>query len=265
MGHSTLALIDTKAKIGKDVSIGHYSIVSKDVVIEDGCTIANNVTILDGVRIGKNSRVFPGAILGAIPQDLKYEGEESVLEIGENVTIREYCTVNRGTIANFKTYIGNNSLLMAYVHVAHDCVLGKNVILSNNVNLAGHIEVGDYAILGGLTAVHQFVKIGQHSFIGGGSLVRKDIPPFVKAAREPLSYAGINAVGLRRRNFTPETINTIQDIYRLLFVRGYNTSQAIKKIQDTIPECPEKAQILNFIHDAKRGIMKSFKQINGGR
>lgn len=265
MSHSSLAIIDKKARIGKNVTIGPYSIIAKDVEIEEGCTIANNVTILDGVKIGKNSRVFPGAILGAIPQDLKYEGEESILEIGENVTVREYCTVNRGTIANFKTYIGDNSLLMAYVHVAHDCVLGKNVILSNNVNLAGHIEVGEFAILGGLTAVHQFVKIGEHAFIGGGSLVRKDIPPYVKAAREPLSYAGINSVGLRRRNFRPETINTIQDIYRILFVRGYNTSQALTKIQESIPDCPEKDEILRFVKDAKRGIMKSFKQINGGR
>lgn len=265
MSLSSLALIDPNAKIGKNVTIGPYSIIAKDVEIADGCTIANNVTILDGVKIGKNSRVFPGAILGAIPQDLKYEGEESVLEIGENVTIREYCTVNRGTIANFKTQIGDNSLLMAYVHVAHDCVLGKNVILSNNVNLAGHIEVGEFAILGGLTAVHQFVKIGEHSFVGGGSLVRKDIPPYVKAAREPLSYAGVNAVGLRRRNFTPEMINTIQDIYRILFVRGYNTSQALQRIEQTIPSCSEKTKILEFIRDAKRGIMKGFKQINGAR
>jgi UDP-N-acetylglucosamine acyltransferase len=265
MSHSPLAIIDPKAQIGKNVTIGPYAIIGKDVQIGDGCTVHNNVCILDGVRIGKNSRVFPGAILGAIPQDLKYEGEESILEIGENVTIREYCTVNKGTIENFRTYIGDNSLLMAYVHVAHDCELGKNVILSNNVNLAGHIEIGDYAILGGLTAVHQFVKVGPHAFVGGGSLVRKDIPPYCKAAREPISYAGINSVGLRRRGFTPGVINIIQDIYRILFVRGYNTSQAITEIEKSIPDCEEKDIVIDFIKDSKRGVMKGFKQINGNR
>lgn len=265
MSHSSLAIIHPKAQIGKNVTIGPYAIISAGAQIGDGCTIHNNVSILDGVRIGKNSRVFPGAILGAIPQDLKYTGEDSILEIGENVTIREYCTVNKGTIENFRTYIGDNTLLMAYVHVAHDCELGKNVILSNNVNLAGHISVGDFAILGGLTAVHQFVNIGAHAFIGGGSLIRKDVPPYVKAAREPISYAGINSVGLRRRGFTPDIVHTIQDIYRILFVRGNNTSQAVKLIKETIPDCEEKTIILNFIANTKRGIMKGFKQINGSR
>ena len=265
MSHSSLAIIDPRARIGKNVTIGPYAIIGKDVEIGDGCTIHNNVSILDGVRIGKNSRVFPGAILGAIPQDLKYEGEESILQIGENVTIREYCTVNKGTIENFRTFIDDNCILMAYVHVAHDCELGKNVILSNNVNLAGHIEIGDFAILGGLTAVHQFVKVGPHAFVGGGSLVRKDIPPYCKAAREPISYAGMNSVGLRRRGFTPDMINTIQDIYRILFVRGYNTSQAIEEIRNNIKDCKEKEVILDFIQESKRGIMKGFKQINGNR
>lgn len=265
MSHSSLAIIHPKAQIGTNVTIGPYAIIGAGAQIGDGCVIHNNVSILDGVRMGKNSKVFPGAIVGAIPQDLKYTGEDSILEIGENVTIREYATVNKGTIENIRTFIGDNSLLMAYVHVAHDCELGKNVILSNNVNLAGHIKIGDFAILGGLTAVHQFVNIGAHAFIGGGSLVRKDVPPYVKAAREPISYAGINSVGLRRRGFSPDMVHRIQDVYRILFVRGYNTSQAVKMIESMIPDCEEKAYILDFIGSSKRGIMKGFKQINGSR
>ena len=180
--------IHPNAQIGDDVTVGSFSMIAEDVQIGDGTWIGNNVTIMDGVRIGRNCRIFPGAVLGAVPQDLKFEGEQSILEIKDNVVIREYCTLNRGTKANYKTLISNNCLLMAYVHVGHDCILEENVILANNVNLAGHIEIGKYAILGGLTAVHQFVKIGHHCFVGGGSLVRKDIPPFVKAAREPLAY-----------------------------------------------------------------------------
>lgn len=258
----SLNIIHPNAKIGKNVTISPFTTIEEDVVIGDDSWIGPNVSIMNGVRIGKNCKIFPGAILGAVPQDLKFAGEESILEIADNVIIREYCTINRGTKANFKTYIGKNSLLMAYVHVAHDCVISENCILSNNVNLAGHIELSPNVIIGGMSAVHQFVRVGAHSFVGGGSLVRKDVPPFVKAAREPLSYVGINGVGLRRRGFDADQIKTIQDIYRILFVKGNNTNQALKKIQEEIKDCTEKSTILEFIQQSNRGLMKGFRQIN---
>ena len=261
MDISDYSIIHKDASIGKDVEIGPFCHIAGDVEIGEGTKISSHVTIMDGVRIGNNCKIFPGSVLGAIPQDLKYEGENSLLEIRNNVIIREYCTVNRGTRANYKTTIMDNVLLMAYVHVAHDCILGEHTILANNVNLAGHVEIGKYAILGGLVAVHQFVKIGDHSMIGGGSLVRKDIPPFVKAAREPLSFVGVNSVGLRRRGFSNKKINHIQDIYRILFVRGYNTSQAIRLIEADIDASPEREKILRFLLNADRGIMKGFRQI----
>lgn len=258
-----LNVVHPQARIGKNVHISPFVTIEGDVEIGDNCWIGPNACILDGTRLGENCRVFPGAVVGAVPQDLKYSGEQSILEIGNNVTIREYCTLNRGTKANWTTTIKDNCLLMAYVHVAHDCVLEENVILANNVNLAGHIHVGKYAVLGGLSAVHQFVKIGDHSMIGGGSLVRKDVPPFVKAAREPISYAGINAVGLKRRGFSTDSIKIIQDSYRILFVKVYNTSQALEIIEKQIPDSPERARILEFVKTSERGIMKGFRQING--
>jgi len=206
--------------------------------------------------MGSHCRIFPGAVVGAAPQDLKFEGESSTLEIGNHVTIREYCTINRGTKASFKTAIGDHALLMAYVHVAHDCVVGPHSILANNVNLAGHIHVGHHVVVGGLVAVHQFVKIGDHVMVGGGSLVR------MKAAREPLSFVGVNVTGLKRRGFTQEQIHRIQDIYRLLFVRGYNISQAVSVIKDTILESPEKNLILEFVDQSERGIMRGFRAHN---
>lgn len=265
MNFNGLRYIHPDAKIGKNVTIGPFTSIAADVVIGDNCWIGSNVSIMDGTRLGENCKIFPGAIVGAVPQDLKFEGESSILEIGNNVTIREYCTLNRGTKASFKTVISDNCLLMAYVHIAHDCQLGNNCILSNNVTLAGHIEIGDWAVLGGLVAVHQFVKVGQHAFIGGGSLVRKDVPPFVKAAREPLSYAGVNSVGLRRRGFTNEQITQIQDIYRILFVFGFNTRQAVDKITKELPDSPEKEYVLNFIGSADRGLMKGFRHMNGSK
>lgn len=255
-----MSIVHPDAKIGKNVVIGPFTTIGKDVVIGDDTWIGANVSIMSDVTLGEKCKVYQGAILGSPPQDLKFENEESVLEIGSNVIIREYCTINKGTIANYKTIIGDNTLLMAYVHVAHDCIVGKNCILANNVNLAGHIEVGDFAILGGLTAVHQFVKIGPHAFVGGGSLVRKDIPPYVKGAREPLSYCGVNSIGLRRRGFSNERINHIQNIYRILFVKGYNFSQAIRVIETTIPASQDRHEILSFLNDADRGLMRGFKK-----
>ena len=255
--------IHPNAKIGKNVEIGSFVTIAEDVEIGEGTKISPNVCILDGVRIGRNCQIFPGAIIGSIPQDLKFDGEYSLLEIGDNVIVREYCTINRGTRANYKTIIRNNCLIMAYCHIAHDCVIGENCILANCVNLAGHIEIGPKSVLGGLTAVHQFVRIGDHAMVGGGSLVRKDVPPYIKAAREPLSYAGVNSVGLRRRGFSSDQIHSIQDVYRILYIRGFNTTQALERINDTLAATPERDKILDFIKGADRGIIKGLRHFNG--
>lgn len=244
------------AKLGSNVIVSPFAVINADVEIGDGTWIGPHVTIMEGARIGKNCKIFPGAVISAIPQDLKFSGEETVVEIGDNTTIREFVTINRGTKDKMKTKIGNNCLLMAYVHVAHDCFIGNNVILANCVNLAGHIVIEDWAILEGLVAVQQFVRIGAHSFITGGSLVRKNVPPFVKAAREPLAYAGINSVGLRRRGFSPEKILQIEDIYRTIYVRGYNVSNAINIVEQEAPESPEKELIIQFIRNSKEGIIR---------
>jgi len=253
--------IHPNANIGVNVEVGSFVTIEENVVIGEGTWIGPNAVILNGSRIGKNCKIFPGAIIGSIPQDLKFAGEESTIEIGDNTIVREYCTLNRGTKANGKTYIGNNVLLMAYVHVAHDCIIGNNCILANGVNMAGHIELEDYVIIGGMTAMHQFVKVGVHSMVGGGSLVRKDVPPYIKAAREPLSYVGVNSIGLRRRGFNNKQINHIMDIYRILFVKGYNLNKAIAVVETTINTTPEREKILNFIESADRGIMKGFRNM----
>jgi len=264
---SNLAVIDPKATIGNNVDIGPFTIIEGDVVIGDNCWIANNVTILNGARIGNGCKIFPGAVVSSIPQDLKYKGEATTLELGNNVIVREFCTLNRGTVDKWKTVVGDNCLLMAYVHVAHDCIIGKGCILANNTTLAGHIDIGDYARLGGLVAVHQFVRIGGHVMIGGGSLVRKDVPPYVMAAREPLSYTGINRVGLHRAKFTREDTHHIEDIYRILFVRGATIPKALKAIENEIVPSPFRQEIVHFVREAKRGLMKGFRthNLNGAR
>lgn len=256
-----LAYVHPQAQVADNVVIEPYTFISKNVVIGEGTWIGPNVTIMSGARIGKNCRIFPGAVISAIPQDLKYKGEDTEVIIGDNTTIRECVTINRGTKYLNKTVIGSNCLLMAYAHVAHDCVVGNNVILANSVNLAGHIEIDDWVILEGTVAVQQFIKIGAHAFIAGGSLVRKDVPPFVKAAREPLSYAGVNSIGLRRRGYTPETINQIQEIYRTLFVRGYNVSKALSIIETELPATNERDVIITFIRNSKGGVMKGFRHM----
>lgn len=255
MNHS-LAYVHPNAKIGKNVKIDPFASIQGNVIIGDGTWIGSNVTIMDGARIGKNCNIFPGAIISAIPQDLKFAGEETTAIIGDNTTIRECVTINRGTQDKKKTVIGSNCLLMAYVHIAHDCILGDNIIMANCVNLAGHVEIEEYTILEGLVAVQQFVKIGGHSFITGGSMVRKNVPPFVKAAREPLSYVGINTVGLRRRGYSNEIILQIEDIYRTIYVRGYNITNALAIVEMEAPASPEKNQILNFIRESTNGIMR---------
>lgn len=253
---SESAYIHPDARIGKDVVIEPFSYIAGDVKIGDGTWIGPNVTIMGGARIGRKCRIFPGAVISAIPQDMKYAGEESTVEIGDNTTIRECVTVNRGTKVAYKTVVGNNTLLMAYVHVAHDCVVGNNCILVNSVGLAGEVIIGNWAILGGTTVVHQYVKIGGHVMIGGGSKVRKDVPPYVKTDREPLIYLGINSIGLTRRNFSKEKIEEIHEIYRLIYQKGLNYTQAMEKIENEMPATPERDYILSFIKESKRGIIR---------
>jgi UDP-N-acetylglucosamine acyltransferase len=257
MMHQPLAYIHPEAKIGPNVTIEPFSVIQKNVEVGEGTWIGSSVTIMEGARIGKNCRIFPGAVISAPPQDLKYRGEPSTVTIGDNTTIRECVTLNRGTALDKNTtIIGQNCLIMAYVHIAHDCIVGNDVIIANSVQLAGHIEVQDFAYIGGVSAVHQFVKIGAYSFISGGSLVRKDVPPYIKAAREPLSYCGLNTVGLRRRGFTNDKINEIQEIYRNIYLRGLNNADALELIEVEMNASPERDEILNFVRKSERGIMR---------
>ncbi len=253
---SQLSSIHPEAKLGKDVTVGPFTTIYKDVVIGEGTWIGPNVIIMDGARIGKNCRIFPGAVISAIPQDLKFKGEYSTAEIGDNTTIRECVTMNRGTVDRNRTVIGSNCLLMAYVHIAHDCVIGNNIILANSVNIAGHVVIEDFAILEGYVGVSQFVHIGTHAFVTGQTGVRKNVPPFVKAAREPLQYVGVNSVGLRRRGYSNESILNIEDIYRTLYVKGLNVSNALAAIEKEAPDTREKEQILSFIRSSKEGIIR---------
>jgi UDP-N-acetylglucosamine acyltransferase len=255
----TLAYIHPEATIGPNVTIEPFTTIQKDVVIEEGTWIGPNVTIMDGARIGKYCKIFPGAVISAPPQDLKYRGEPSTVTIQDNTVIRECVTINKGTALDKNTtVIGQNCLIMAYVHIGHDCVIGNNCILGNIVQLAGHVQIEDYAIFGGSCSVQQFSKIGAHAYIGGGSLVRKDVPPFTKAAREPLSYCGINSVGLRRRGYSNEKINEVQEIYRYIFLKGLNNSKALDAVELAIPVSKERDEIINFIRSSERGIMKGF-------
>src|SRR6478736_4918535 len=253
-----LASIHPDAKIGKDVTIEAFATVKSDVIIEDGSWIGPTAVIWEGARLGKNVKIYPGASVSSVPQDLKFAGEKTETFIGDNTVIRECVTISRGTTDKFKTEIGKNCLLMAYVHIAHDCIVGNNCILANAVQVAGHVTIDDWAIIGGASALHQFVKLGAHVMVSGGSLVRKDVPPFTKAAREPLTYAGINTVGLRRRGFTSEKISEIQEIYRYIFLKGLNNSKAIDIVESEIAVTPERDYIVKFVRDSERGIMKGF-------
>jgi len=255
-----LAYIHPEAKIANNVVIEPFVTIYKNVEIGEGTWIGPNVTIMEGARIGKGCKIFPGAVISGIPQDLKFDGEETTAEIGDNTTIRECVTINRGTKDRWKTVVGKNCLIQAYSHIAHDCIVGDNCIFSNSSTLAGHITVGDYVVLAGMVAVHQFVSIGSHAFIAGGTLVRKDVPPFVKAAREPIAYVGINSVGLRRRGFSSEMINEIQDIYRTLFVKNNNLSKALGIIETEFKPTEIRDEILDFIRSSNRGVMKGFGQ-----
>ncbi|MGO3237584.1 MAG: acyl-ACP--UDP-N-acetylglucosamine O-acyltransferase [Psychroflexus halocasei] len=253
-----LAYVHPGAKIAKNVVIEPFTTIHNNVVIGEGSWIGSNVTIMEGARIGKNVSIFPGAVISAVPQDKKFEDEDTITEIGDNTTIRECVTINRGTSDRMKTKIGKNCWIMAYCHIAHDCIVGDNCVFSNNSTLAGHITVGDYAVLAGMTAIQQFCSIGRHAFITGGSLVRKDVPPYVKAAREPLSYVGINSVGLRRRGFDTQKIREIQDIYRILYQKNYNNSQALSILEAEMEATSERDEIIQFVKDSQRGIMKGY-------
>lgn len=253
-----LAYVHPDAKIADNVVIEPFVSIDHDVEIGEGTRIGSGVTILPGTRIGKNCKIFPGAVLGAVPQDLKFKGEYTTVEIGDGTTIREFVTINRGTAAKGKTTVGNNCLIMAYVHIAHDCKVGNYVILVNNTQLAGEVIVDDWAIISGMTAVHQFCHIGSHVMISGGSLVRKDVPPFIKAGREPLSYVGINSIGLRRRNYNNEKIREVQEIYRYIYQKGLNTAQAVEIIEAEMPATPERDEVLLFVKDSKRGIIRGY-------
>jgi UDP-N-acetylglucosamine acyltransferase len=252
-----LAYIHPEAKIARNVVIEPFVTISKNVIIDEGSWIGSNVTIMEGARIGKNVKIFPGAVVSAIPQDLKFGGEDTLLEIGDNTVIRECVTLNRGTHATHTTKIGKDCLIMAYTHVAHDCSIGDNCILVNAVQLAGHVTIEDWAIIGGAAAVHQFVKIGAHTMVSGGSLVRKDVP-YTKAGREPLSYAGINSVGLRRRGFANDKIAEIQEVYRYIFLKGLNNSKALDLLELEMPPSKERDEIVNFFRSSDRGVMKGY-------
>ena len=260
---SNLAHIHPNAQIGNNVTIDPFTVIHDDVVIGDGTHVMSNVTIFSSSRIGKNCNIFPGAVIGAVPQDLKYRGEYTLTEIGDNTSIRECVTIHRGTTDKNTTKVGSNCLIMAYAHVAHDCMVGNNVILANSVQLAGHVTIDDYAIIGGMSAAHQFTHIGKHTYIAGMSAIRKDVPPYVKAAREPLSYVGINNVGLSRRGYSKETIEEIFKIYHILFVEKHIVSKAVELIESMLPSTPTRVEILGFIKQSEIGIIKRHSQNNG--
>lgn len=256
MSYHPLANVHPEAVIGNNVVIEPFATIQKDVIIGDGSWIGPNAVVWEGSRIGRNVKIYPGASVSSIPQDLKFAGEKTETFIGDNTVIRESVTISRGTADKHKTVIGKNCLLMAYVHIAHDCIIGNNCIFANAVQVAGHVTIEDWAIIGGASALHQFVKVGAHVMLSGGSLVRKDVPPFTKAAREPLTYAGVNSIGLRRRGFTPEKINEIQEIYRFIFLKGMNNSKALDLVEKEVPASTERDYIVNFIRSSERGVMK---------
>ena len=253
------AQIKPGVRIGDSVHIEPSATLHGGITIGSDCWIGSGATIHDGARIGNHCRIFPGAIISAIPQDMKFKGEKTTVEIGDYTTIRECATLNRGTNYNSKTTIGKHVLIMAYVHIAHDCIIGDHVIIANAVNMAGHVEISDYAVIGGASAIHQFVKIGRHVMLSGGSLVGKDVPPYVKGARTPLQYAGVNSIGLRRRGFSNDRIHHIQDIYRHLFLPGMNTTQALDYIEAHLPATEERDEIITFVRNTTRGIIPGYK------
>ena len=254
--HSPLAVIHPEAIIGENVTIDPFAVIEKDVIIGDNCRIYSHTTLLNGSRIGSYCRIFPCAVIAGIPQDLKFAGEYSIVEIGNHTTVRECVTINRGTVTKGKTIVGNNCLIMAYSHIAHDCIVKDHVIIGNASQIAGEVEIDEYANISGGSLVHQFVKISKNVMIQGGSRVGKDIPPYTLIGRDPITYCGINIVGLRRRGFTNQQVYLIQDIYRTLYTRGLNNTQALKAIETEYEPCIERDLILNFIKSSERGIVK---------
>ena len=253
---SPLANVSPKASIGNNVTIQPFATVYEDVVIGDNTYIHPNAIIYPDTTIGSDCQIFPGALIGVVSQDLKYKGEKAKTVVGNNTIIREYATIHKGTADRKITSVGNNCLLMAYSHVAHDCIVGNNVILANYVGLAGHITIEDFVIIEGYTAIQQFITIGAHSFLAGASKVRKNVPPFIRVARDPLQYIGVNTVGLSRRGFDKELINQIEDIYRLIFVRGHNLTNALELVEQEIPDTETRKQIVDFIRSSQDGIVK---------
>ncbi len=253
---SESAFIHPDARIGKNVTIEPFTYIAGNVIIGDGTSIGPNSVILDGARIGSNCRIFPTAVVSAIPQDMKFKGEDTTAEIGDNTTLREGVTVNRGTAATGRTIIGENCLLMAFSHVGHDCILGRNCIMANGAGLAGEVKMDEWAILSAGALVHQFVCIGAHVFIGGAAKVRIDVPPFIKADRDPLAFMGLNTVGLTRRGFENVRIDEIHNIYRIIYQRGLNISQAIETVEKEFKPSPDRDYILSFIRNSERGIIR---------
>lgn len=253
---SPLAHISEKAQLGKDVVVHPFAHIHEDVILGDGCVIHSGANLYPGTRMGKNCEVFPGAVIGVVPQDLKFNGEYTTVEIGDNTKVRECVTIHRGTSDRMKTKIGSNCLLMTYVHIAHDCFIGDNVILASYVGLSGHVTIDDFAIIEGKAAAQQFVHIGAHTFIGGASLIRKDVPPYIKAAREPMTFAGVNSVGLRRRGKTDQEIREIEDIYRIIYVQNNNISKGITAVQESMPASPLIDEIIGFIQNSDKGVIR---------
>lgn len=250
------AIVSPKAELGDNISIGPFSIVEDDVKIGDNCEIKSSALLADGTVLGKGVKIFHGAAIGSAPQDLKFGGEKTKAIVGDGTTIREFVTFNRGTKYHNRSECGKNCLVMAYAHIAHDCLIGDNVIMANSVNLAGHVEIDDFAILGGILPVHQFVKIGAHSMIGGGYRVQQDVIPYALVGGYPLRVVGVNKIGLSRRGFTDETIKTLHKAFRMLFHSELNTTQAVEKIKSEMEIIPELQKVLDFISSSKRGIIK---------
>ncbi|HQQ95023.1 MAG TPA: acyl-ACP--UDP-N-acetylglucosamine O-acyltransferase [Bacteroidia bacterium] len=253
---SPLANIHPKARIGNNVTIEAFATIGENVEIGDNTYIHPNALIYPDTVIGKDCKIFPGAVIGIINQDLKYKGEKSTTVIGNNTTIREYVTIHKGTADRMTTKVGDNCLIMCYSHLGHDCIVGNNVIIANNGSLAGHITVEDYVVIEGVVAAQQFVRIGAHAFIAGASLVRKSVPPYIRVAREPLQFIGVNTIGLNRRGYDKDTIKQIEDIYRIIFVRGHNISNALEIVENEMPDTEIRKEILNFIRNEKDGIVK---------
>jgi UDP-N-acetylglucosamine acyltransferase len=253
---SSAAHVSADAQLGKNVVVQPFAHIHEDVQIGEGTVIHSHVSIYPGTRIGKNCEIFPGSVIGVIPQDLKFKGEKSTVEIGDNTKIRECVTIHRGTVDRMVTKVGSNCLLMTYVHVAHDCFIGDHVILASYVGLSGHVTIDDYAIIEGKAAAQQFVHIGAHTFIGGASLIRKDVPPYIKAAREPMTFAGVNSVGMRRRGMNDEEIRMVEDIYRILYVQNNNITKGIQAVRETIPESAIRDEILKFISSSDKGVIR---------